>query len=232
MIYFVGAVFILCAGVGFYYVFPAFWLKYFATRLLKKKADKKNALFLTFDDGPGDALTLQLLDLLKTFSGTATFFVTGERAEACPEILRSIHKEQVVASHGYEHLHHLKVAPWRAVSDIKKGWSAIDRVLGESRGVYPFRPTYGRLNGISLVYLWLKKAPVIYWTLDSGDARKHLPDDDIFKKIVADPCQVILMHDYDRPVDYAFCKRFTLTLTERILNHAQAADIRTNINLF
>jgi peptidoglycan/xylan/chitin deacetylase (PgdA/CDA1 family) len=227
MFYAVGVVFILFAGAGLYYVFPALWLKYVATRSLKNQASKRKVLFITFDDGPGDALTAQLLKLFRTFNSKATFFVSGNRAETCPEILRLINKEHNIGSHGYDHLNHLKVSPWKAIGDIKKGWGAIDNILEVTRGVYPFRPPYGRLNGISLVYLWLKRAPIIYWTLEGGDSWKILPNIDyIFKQFSDDPYQVILMHDHRRSADYALRDRFTLALTEQILKHAQRTGVR------
>ena len=40
---------------------------------------------LTFDDGPSSLYTERLLDGLKERGVVATFFVTGENAESCPD---------------------------------------------------------------------------------------------------------------------------------------------------
>jgi peptidoglycan/xylan/chitin deacetylase (PgdA/CDA1 family) len=45
---------------------------------------------LTFDDGPNPALTPQLLDLFERYSVSATFFLIGKFARACPDLVREI----------------------------------------------------------------------------------------------------------------------------------------------
>jgi peptidoglycan/xylan/chitin deacetylase (PgdA/CDA1 family) len=45
---------------------------------------------LTFDDGPNPAITPQLLALLERHSVAASFFVVGQFARACPELVREI----------------------------------------------------------------------------------------------------------------------------------------------
>jgi peptidoglycan/xylan/chitin deacetylase (PgdA/CDA1 family) len=45
---------------------------------------------LTFDDGPNPAVTPRLLDLFDHYSVSATFFVIGKFARACPDLVREI----------------------------------------------------------------------------------------------------------------------------------------------
>jgi peptidoglycan/xylan/chitin deacetylase (PgdA/CDA1 family) len=45
---------------------------------------------LTFDDGPDDTVTPQVLDTLRTYRVPATWFLIGERVERHPEIVRRI----------------------------------------------------------------------------------------------------------------------------------------------
>ena len=44
------------------------------------------AVAITFDDGPTEPYTVEILDVLRTFGARATFFVLGARAEAAPEV--------------------------------------------------------------------------------------------------------------------------------------------------
>src|SRR5580698_1262167 len=47
---------------------------------------------LTFDDGPNDPYTLQLLDLLARHEVRATFFLIGSFVRRHPEIARAVHQ--------------------------------------------------------------------------------------------------------------------------------------------
>ena len=88
------------------------------------------------------------------------------------------------------------------LKDIKKGWKAIDAALGINRGQYPFRPPYGKLNIICLLYLLIKKVPIIYWTEDSGDTWKSQPNIYRIATIVRKSGGfVCLFHDFNRSDD-------------------------------
>jgi peptidoglycan/xylan/chitin deacetylase (PgdA/CDA1 family) len=45
---------------------------------------------LSFDDGPHEVLTPQVLEILERYGATATFFLIGERAERHPELVERI----------------------------------------------------------------------------------------------------------------------------------------------
>ena len=142
----------------------------YARRILKKKAVRSRAIILTFDDGPSDRLTQNLLDLLDANSVKAAFFPLGRNIAGREKILRQIQEQgHEICSHGYDHLHYWKVSPFRALKDIKGGWDAIDTALGLKRKKYPFRPPYGKLNLVCLLFLMIKRVPIVYWTEDSGD---------------------------------------------------------------
>src|SRR5690242_10643872 len=59
---------------------------------------------LTFDDGPAEPFTDQILDVLREHNVTATFFVCGKNAERFPESLRRIQAEKhTIGNHTYSH---------------------------------------------------------------------------------------------------------------------------------
>lgn len=67
-------------------------------------ADEGKRVFLTFDDGPSEKVTPQILDILQRENIKATFFVLGSRVEFYPEILKREYKEgHYIANHGYTH---------------------------------------------------------------------------------------------------------------------------------
>lgn len=169
--------------------------------LLGQKAAKVRTLVLTFDDGPGDRLTPAILDVLVKNNAKATFFLLGRNITGREQIVRQIAAQgHEICSHGYDHLHHWKVSPVRALIDIKRGWQAIDKALGSNQGVYPFRPPYGRLNLPCLLYLLIAKAPIIYWTVVSGDTYPREKRDSKKGALEARKAggAVLLAHDNDR----------------------------------
>jgi len=65
----------------------------------------RSTVALTFDDGPNPALTPQLLALLEQHRVSATFFLVGRWARACPELVREI------AARGHEIANHTETHP-------------------------------------------------------------------------------------------------------------------------
>ena len=60
--------------------------------------------YLTFDDGPSQAVTPLILDVLKEQEVKATFFVLGTNVEKNPEIVKRAYLEgHYIANHGYSH---------------------------------------------------------------------------------------------------------------------------------
>src|SRR3954449_13263284 len=72
-------------------------------KTLHRLPDPKH-LALTFDDGPNDPHTLNLLDVLAKHNVKATFFLIGKHAAAKPEIARRIAGAgHTVGNHTYTH---------------------------------------------------------------------------------------------------------------------------------
>ncbi|MHC4354000.1 MAG: polysaccharide deacetylase family protein, partial [Planctomycetota bacterium] len=192
----------LLAFASFYIGVP--WLHGRVARvLLRRAAAKRRAIVLTFDDGPGNRLTLALLSLFAENDARATFFPLGRniagRERLVKEILERGHE---ICSHGYDHLHQWKVLPFRALSDIRRGWKAIDKVLGTEGGRYPFRPPNGKLNILCLFYLLLLRVPIVYWSEDSGDTWPTTPTDDRLALLAKKTGGLVsLAHDFDRSTD-------------------------------
>ena len=187
-------------GLIFLYVGVPWIYGQLARRLLERRAKEHEALVLTFDDGPGSSLTPAILNILAEGKAKATFFLLGRNIEGREAIVRQIAEQgHDICSHGYDHLNSLKVSPIRALSDIKRGWAAIDAALGTMRKKYPFRPPNGKLNIICLLYLLVRQVPIVYWSIDSGDTWRKQPDS-LRVAMLAEKTggAVSLAHDFDR----------------------------------
>ena len=177
-------------------------------RILRKIQSIKsvcgNQVFLTFDDGPGDRLTPQILSILSKNDINATFFILGRNVSGREEILKRIHKEgHSVASHSFSHLNAWKTLPWRWIPDIKKGLKSLHNIFNIDEEKYAFRPPYGKLNLFSILFLWSQCVPVVYWTIDSQDtwAKDKRNVNYAAKRIRSDGGGIVLFHDFDRTTD-------------------------------
>lgn len=170
---------------------------------LKRSAVHCNAMVLTFDDGPGDRLTPALLSVLAESNAKATFFLLGRNIPGREAMVRQIAAQgHEICSHGYDHVHHWKVSPFQALSDLQRGWETIDAVLGTGRETYPFRPPYGTLNIVCMLYLLARRVPIVYWTVDSGDTWSQKPDSHRVAQWAQKAGGVVsLAHDFDRSDD-------------------------------
>jgi peptidoglycan/xylan/chitin deacetylase (PgdA/CDA1 family) len=168
--------------------------------LLERRAKEYEALVLTFDDGPGSSLTPAILDVLAENKAKVTFFLLGRNIAGREVIVRQIAEQgHEICSHGFDHLHSWKVSPLRALSDIKRGWAAIDAALETSRQKYPFRPPNGKLNVVCLLYLLFRRVPIVYWSVDSGDTWRQQPDSHRLAQLAEKLGGVVsLAHDFDR----------------------------------
>lgn len=187
-------------GLSFLYAGVPWIYGQLARRLLEQRAKERQALVLTFDDGPGSSLTPAILNILAEDNAKATFFLLGRNIAGREAIVRQIAEQgHDICSHGYDHLHSLKVSPFRVLSDIKRGWAAIDVALGTMRKKYPFRPPNGKLNIICLLYLLVRQVPIVYWSIDSGDTWRQQPDS-LRVAMLAEKAggAVSLAHDFDR----------------------------------
>ena len=75
-----------------------------ACAFVQTKPAGVNEIFLTFDDGPNEPYTSQILDVLKEHQARATFFVCGKGVERFPLITRRILDEgHSLGNHTYSH---------------------------------------------------------------------------------------------------------------------------------
>lgn len=128
-----------------------------------EKDSKKIAL--TFDDGPHPFYTHQLLEGLRERGVKVTFFITGQNAEAYPEIVKEIYEDgHLIGNHTYSHTQLTSRNAERFKAEIIKTNEAIKKVTGEDT-IY-VRPPYGSWN--KEFEKELNMFPVL-WTIDPLD---------------------------------------------------------------
>jgi peptidoglycan/xylan/chitin deacetylase (PgdA/CDA1 family) len=154
--------------------------------------EKKVAL--TFDDGPDEIFTRQVLDVLKQNKVRATFFVIGRRAEAHPELIaRMIREGHIVGNHSYNHADLSKLS----VTNFEKQIEHTQLILKPMTGYNPklFRPPYGAINEQQVRWAMDHGYLIINWNVDSLDW-KGLSADKVSRNILSAnrPGAIILQH--------------------------------------
>ncbi len=97
---------------------------------------------LTFDDGPNDRCTIQLLDILARHEVRATFFMIGRFVRRRRDLVRAVRDAgHLVGNHTMTHPVLLFQSPQRAAAEIADCNLALEDTLGQP--VRYFRPPHG-----------------------------------------------------------------------------------------
>lgn len=129
---------VICAAM----ILISFVLVVFTSYLPQKNAlaDEQKYVYLTFDDGPSDRVTPEILDVLKRESVPATFFIVGVNAKSRKEILkRAADEGHTLAVHSYSHKYsEIYASAESLLKDIGACNEVIKSVTGEYTDLYRF----------------------------------------------------------------------------------------------
>ncbi|MBR3745937.1 MAG: polysaccharide deacetylase [Selenomonadaceae bacterium] len=94
--------------------------------------EAESVVYLTFDDGPDDKVTPQILDILKSEGVKATFYVCGNMVDANPTVLKRIFDEgYAIGNHSYNHNYNqLYASPWSFMEQIIQTDNSIKNIIG------------------------------------------------------------------------------------------------------
>lgn len=154
---------------------------------------------LTFDDGPNEPYTSQILDILKAYHVKATFFLIGKNVESYPEIVKRMVKEgHSIGNHTYTHPDLALKLKFQIEKQVKRTEEAIFKAAGIRP--YLFRPPYGLDNP------WVFKETekmgyvIIKWSVSGHNGGKDPPFDKILERVLrgVENGSIILLHDGDR----------------------------------
>ena len=97
---------------------------------------------LTFDDGPDQTYTPEILDILQKAGVKATFFVIGANAEKNPELLRRLYAEgHDIGNHTFTHPNIADISLTQLGLEVSATQRLFESVLG--RQTHLFRSPYG-----------------------------------------------------------------------------------------
>jgi len=173
---------------------PRSW---FYGKVLSNGNRNHSRIALTFDDGPNEPYTSQVLSILEQYEIKATFFIIGQNARRYPEICRRIVTAgNVVGNHSY---HHRKSLCLRRGKAIAREIELAHQAIYDCTGFEPklFRPPHGFRTP------WLMRTvrhlgyTVVTWDNMTGDWKANKSAEEIERNIVrrVKPGSVIVLHD-------------------------------------
>ena len=186
---------------------------------------------LTYDDGPNDPYTGQLLEVLVRHHVRATFFVIGRYVRQKPHIVRSLHHGgHLVGCHTMTHPRLMYLGARRIRAEIGDATALIEDTIGTQ--VRFFRPPFGARNpALFRVLEELQLTPVMWnvtswdWKAkSSADIERHL-ESGIARNQRRHRGSNILMHDGGH-LEMGTDRRRTITATVNLLGKTPRGDLR------
>src|SRR5829696_4601708 len=142
----------------YYFVKTPWYLKKMYGNLLWDIPSREKVMYLTFDDGPCPDVTPFVLEQLKKYNASGTFFCIGKNVMEHPALYRQVLSEgHVVGNHTFNHLNGWKVKDDAYFKDVVAARKYIDSFL--------FRPPYGRITMFQAKHLRQSnlKFKVVMW---------------------------------------------------------------------
>lgn len=185
------AVIVFIALIGYGYFVPTSSV---FGRVYSEAETKEKVVALTFDDGPNDPYTSQVLDILARYNIKATFFLIGKNVEIYPETAKRIVAEgHAIGNHSYNHNANHALTDYGS-RDILLAQQAIYRITGIKPLLY--RPPHGKKTPWELYSV--KKDGLIEVTWDVSANELHTKSPAVLaSKIIQETSygDIILLHD-------------------------------------
>lgn len=123
-------------------------------------------IYLTFDDGPTPDITEEVLEILKDFRASGTFFCLGRNVERHPDIYNKLIRQgHSTGNHTYSHLKGWKTKNEEYYKDIELAGQHINSRL--------FRPPYGQIRRSQIKTL-KTGYKLIMWEVMSHDYERRI----------------------------------------------------------
>ncbi len=161
--------------------------------------NQSTTLVFTFDDGPNNENTLEILNYLESHNMSATFFMIGNKMVNQKDIIKKIYNSNSeIGYHSYDHSLFTKNSNKKIEGDFNKTNEIYYKITGDYLSLV--RPPYGAFTKNTLKIL---NTSFILWDKDTHDW-KYKDSDFIVNYVLenAKDKDIILFHDsYKTTVD-------------------------------
>lgn len=163
--------------------------------VLCKGQKKSNEICITFDDGPHEIITPEILTILDKYNVKATFFCIGEKLKKNKNLVNLIDKKgHIIGNHSWSHSWFFNFkSSTKLIGEITKTDLEIHNIINKTPLL--FRPPYGVTNPPLAKALKQTDHTAIGWTIRSMDTVKS--ERKVFNRLKRKlkPGSIILFHD-------------------------------------
>ena len=202
---------------------PAYLMRRYQERSWRAVCQKEGLIVLTFDDGPGKHLTLQLNELMGGLGIVGTFFMIGNRAQSFPDAVDIVAKSgNEIGGHSAQHYNAWKSLPQTHCRDMMDGQHQVSELAGQTN---LFRPPFGKMSLASYLLAKYRGLDIGWWTVDARDAWvERRPHEDVLDEIRRNKGGIVLLHDFDSVVEGH--DQYVLSLIPKIHDLASELNLR------
>lgn len=150
---------------------------------------------LSFDAAWGADKTQAIMDILKSYDATATFFLVGFWVDKYPEIVREIDKNGFdIGTHSTSHLHMSRLSAEEIKQDLVMSVDKITEITGKT--VKVFRPPFGEYNDTLIDVSHSLELMPVQWSVDSLDW-KGISANEIVSRVISrvNKGSIVLCHN-------------------------------------
>lgn len=141
------------------------WMNYPIIRVIPSSDP---IIALTFDDGPDQEYTPKVLDIVKQYGVSATFFCLGSQVVKNPHVaVQLVEDGHQIANHTWTHPHAADVSTSELLREIAKTADIIETIT--TIRTRWFRPPFGEITKAQLSAIVEWGYQVVLWTVDSLD---------------------------------------------------------------
>ncbi len=183
-----------------YWVKTPRWLKRFypADMVWDMPHGDAPTVYLTFDDGPHPTITPWVVETLRKYGASATFFCVGNNVARYLDTYQLLLSNgHTTGNHTYNHLNGWKTNNDHYVKNIGQAAHHINSRL--------FRPPYGRIRLSQLRKLKKTNSrwTVYMWDILSGDFDKNLTPEQCLENVLTHlaPGSIVVFHDSEKAAE-------------------------------
>ena len=155
------------------YIIPQLIREFPDTFFLKGRSGS-NRIALTFDDGPDEKYTPQILAVLKEHNVPATFFLLGINVQKYPGMVQRISEgNHVIGNHSWSHPDFSTLSKQGIIDEVMKTEKLLHEIVGLRTSL--IRPPYGAVTKSVIEQLRELDYKIINWSVDSLDWRDNDP---------------------------------------------------------
>lgn len=148
---------------------------------------------LTFNDGPDDQITPQVLDILKKHHVKASFFFTGSKLEQSPEVVKRAYQDgHLVLSHAWSHQQLTSLSQQEIRKEIQMAEDKVYELIGERPAL--IRPPAGYLDKNAAAVIKNNGYKIVLWSIDTMDWSHNEKSSIIENVMHIRPGDIIMMH--------------------------------------